>query len=229
VLTGWSAGRTGSTAGFIFRPDQHEPGSNVIMGKSFPDGEAGGDAALHFLGTHPATYHHLATKLVQHFVADNPQADDVSQIAGTLRDTGGNLKEAALAVTRLPGAWQPLTKLRTPIDYSIAVYRALDIADLNAGPAFWSDIYLGEDFWTAPLPNGWPDTAADWIGGEALLRRADWAWDLAGNPAAPSAEDVAARTLGDLLGPATRARLPVAASRREALALLLASPEFMRR
>jgi uncharacterized protein (DUF1800 family) len=79
------------------------------------------------------------------------------------------------------------------------------------------------------LPNGWPDTAADWVAGEALLRRADWAWELAGNPAAPSADDVAPRTLGDLLSADTKARLGNAASRREALALLLSSPEFMRR
>ena len=49
-----------------------------------------------------------------------------------LRDTHGDLRAASLELTRLPEAWQPLTKLRTPTDYVLAAMRALD---LPAGPA----------------------------------------------------------------------------------------------
>jgi uncharacterized protein (DUF1800 family) len=233
ILTGWGVEKNEPSPGFVFRPEQHEPGDKVVMGKTFPEGQAGGEAVLHFLANHPATYRRLATKLVQHFVADTPSAEDVAHIASVLSDTGGDLRAAALAVTNLSSAWQPLTKFRAPVDYEISVYRALDLPDTLAAPPAHqpvpTSLYLGEYFWFAPLPNGWPDTAADWVAGEALLRRADWVWELAGNPAAPSADDVAARTLGNLLSADTRARLANASSRREALALLLSSPEFMRR
>ena len=42
------------------------------MGRTLPDGEEGGEAALRFLANHPATHRFLATKLVRHFVADDP-------------------------------------------------------------------------------------------------------------------------------------------------------------
>ena len=122
-----------------------------------------------------------------------------------------------------------MKKLRTPIEYVISAYRALDLPDVKPDVAVWSNMYLGEFFWGAPLPNGWGDSALDWVGGEALVRRADWAWELAGNSAAPAPEDVADRTLGELLSTPTKAMVASAATRRESLALLLASPEFMRR
>jgi uncharacterized protein (DUF1800 family) len=229
LLTGWSVDRNVPQTGFVFRPAWHEPGPQTLMGQSFPEGQAGGEAALRFLANHPATQRHLATQLVGHFVGDAPAEADIAQIAGVLRNTGGDLKAAALAVTHLPNAWQPLTKLRTPIDYTLALYRALDLPEVKYDVAVWSNWHLGENFWTAPLPNGWSDKAADWTSGELLIRRADWAWTLAGEAGAPIADDVAARTLGDLLTAGTRDKVAAAASRRDALALLLASPEFMRR
>ena len=84
------------------------------MGRSFPDGEAGGVAALTFLGTHPATYRHLATKLVRHFIADAPPPSAVNRIAAALHDTGGDLGAASRVLVSLPEGWQPLTKLRSP-------------------------------------------------------------------------------------------------------------------
>ena len=80
-----------------------------------------------------------------------------------------------------------------------------------------------------PLPNGWADTASVWADGELLLRRADWALNVAAR--APGADPVriARSSLGDLLSDSTHSAVQHATSRREGLALLLASPEFLRR
>ena len=67
-----------------------------MLGRRFPEGEQGGVEALPFLADHPATHRHLATKLVQHFVADTPPPDAVRRVEGVLRDTGGDLGAAAL-------------------------------------------------------------------------------------------------------------------------------------
>ena len=48
------------------------PVSKTLMGRTFPPGEEGGVMALGFLADHPATHRLLATKLVRHFVADDP-------------------------------------------------------------------------------------------------------------------------------------------------------------
>jgi uncharacterized protein (DUF1800 family) len=233
ILTGWSV-KTKDPAGFYFNPDAHEPGSKVLMGHAFVEGEQGGLAALSFLALHPATYRHIATQLVRHFAADDPAPADVAQVAKVLADTGGDLKAATLAIVNMPSAWVPLTKFRSPVDYTIAAYRALDAAPVENAPPdghriFDWTLYLGQPFWNAPLPNGWPDASAEWIAGDGLIRRADMMWDLAGRANAPDPNDVAARMYGDLLGAPTRTQLATSSSRREALALLLASPEFMRR
>src|SRR5690242_12745377 len=80
LLTGWSIDLRGQPPGFRFRPFAHEPGEQTVMGRTFPAGEEGGVAALHFLANHPATHRFLAAKLVRHFVADDPPADAVRRI-----------------------------------------------------------------------------------------------------------------------------------------------------
>jgi uncharacterized protein (DUF1800 family) len=229
ILTGWSIELKTPPAGFIFRPRAHEPGSWMVMGRAFPDGEAGGVAALQFLANHPATHRFLATKLVRHFVADTPPPDAVRRIEGVLRDTRGDLGAAAMALVALPVAWAPLGKLRTPMDYAVAVARALDLpADKQPDlPAALGA--LGQPLFDAPLPNGWGDTAADWAAPEAMMRRIDWCYGLTGRAGMLDPEQVVHAALGPLVRPATLMAMQHAGSRRDALTLALASPEFQRR
>lgn len=231
VLTGWSIDLRMDPPGFRFRPFTHEPGEQPIMGRRLPPGEEGGVAALRFLAGHPATYHFLATKLVRHFVADDPPEDAVGRIAGVLHDTNGDLGAAAAALITLEAAWQPGTKLRTPLDYVVATLRALDAPPPQPDQPYLIGTLaaLGQPMWTAPQPNGWPDRAADWAGPEALLRRIDWAYAVAGRFGALDPAEVAQASLGPLLQPATLHAMHGAGSRRDALTLLLTSPAFQRR
>src|SRR6185312_16012179 len=163
VLTGWSVELRGDP-GFRFRPMAHEPGPQTVMGRQFPPGEEGGLAALRFLANHPATHRFLAAKLVRHFVADDPTPAMIRPVEAALRDSRGNLGDAAAAVVRLDAAWQPGTKLRTPQEYVIGGLRALDLqADQRAAinlPGML--LALGQPWWNAPQPNGWSDRAGDW-------------------------------------------------------------------
>jgi uncharacterized protein (DUF1800 family) len=231
LLTGWSVDLHADPPGFRFRPLAHQPGEQLVMGQRFPPGEEGGVAALRFLAIHPATHRFLASKLVRHFVADDPPEDAVRRISGVLADSNGELAEAAAALIGLDAAWMPQTKLRTPLDYLIATLRALEAPapEPDQTELVGALASLGQPMWTAPQPNGWPDRAIDWAGPEALIRRIDWAYAIAGRagPAEPSA--VAGAALGPLLQPATTAAMQRAGSRRDALTLLLSSPEFQRR
>ena len=129
------------------------------MGLRLPPGEEGGVAALRFLAAQPETHRFLAAKLVRHFVADDPPEDAVRGIAGVLRDSDGDLGAAAAALTTLEAAWQPQTKLRTPLDHLIATLRALEApAPQPEPPSLVAALAaLGQQLWTAPQPNGWPD------------------------------------------------------------------------
>jgi len=231
ILTGWSVDRNNEPRGFVFRPETHEPGPKVLLGQTYPEGHEGGVAALRWLAHHPATYRRLSEQLVRHFVADAPDPQDVAHIAGVLTATGGDLKAATLALIKLPNAWMPLTKFRTPVEYIVAVYRALDFIPATVedrAKAYATTEFLGQAFHAASLPNGWSDVGADWVGGEDLVRRADWAYTMAGRTDAPDPA-AAAAACGPLLSAETAQQVRRAGSRQEALALLLASPEFMRR
>jgi uncharacterized protein (DUF1800 family) len=239
ILTGWSvapADKGGDSTGFLFRPNTHEPGPQTVMGRTYSSGdEQDGIDALTFLSKYPTTYQFLAKKLVTHFVSDNPPPSAVAHIAAVLRETGGDLGAASAALVDLPAAWVPGAKLKTPFDYVLSILRAApppadDPHPVNP-PGFLAG--LGQPLWGAPLPNGWPDNAANWSGGDAIVTRADFAYTYAGllPEAAPGPEpaDVAAAALGHLLRPATAAAIEAAGSRREALTLLFSSPEFQRR
>ena len=229
ILTGWSVQVRQEPRGFVFRPNIHEPGSKALMGHTYPEGEIGGVQALDWLASHPATHRHLAQKLARHFIADAPPPEAVRQIEARLRDSKGNLGAAALLIPRLQAAWAPGAKLRSPQDFAIAALRLLDLPPDNRPPLQGLMAGLGQPLWNPPLPNGWPDDAASWAGPEAMLRRIDWCYALAGR--APQADPAALgeSALGPLLRPDTMDAIAHAGSRREALALLLASAEFQRR
>lgn len=229
LLTGFIVERAHEPLGFRFAPEAHEPGPQTVMGQSFPPGEEGWHRLVTFLGTHPTTYRHIATKLVRHYIHDTPPPEAVAQVAARLAASDGNLAEAMRVIIARPEAWVPLTKLRTPIEYVLACHRLLGEDPGDGFQLFGDTRMLGAPFWSATLVNGWPDSAADWASGEALLRRVDLAWRLAGRKDPPEAIERADAVLGPLLGARSRSHIAGAQSRRDALALLLSSPEFMRR
>jgi len=229
ILTGWSIEVNNEPQGFIFRPRIHEPGEQTLMGRTFPDGEAGGIEALTFLANHPATHRFLATRLVRHFAADTPPPGAVRHIEGILRDTKGDLGAAAAGLVSLNDTWTPGAKLRTPLDLVVASFRALDVPADPPPPYLGILSGLGQPLWTAPAPNGWSDIAADWSGPEAMMRRIDWAYAVSGRIGERDPMTIADASLGPLTRPETHDAMARAGSRREALTLLFTSPEFQRR
>jgi uncharacterized protein (DUF1800 family) len=228
VLTGWSVALDREPFGPIWRANAHEPGPKSLMGRRFPEGQAGLDQVLHFLGTHPATYRHIAAKLVRHFVADDPPRPVVSAVEQALSRSGGHLGAAVEALIRAPQAWDPpLTKFRAPQDYVLAAVRAT--GSTRPEHALTGMAALGQTLWTAPQPNGWPDIAEDWNQPEALMRRADWAYTFAGRSERLDPAAVAEAALGPFARAETVAAMRSAGSVRDALTLLFCSPEFMHR
>ena len=233
ILTGWSIETREAPLGFKFRPFFHEPGDKRLLGRTFGEGEQAGVDALTWLGDHPMTHRALAVKLARHFIADQPPPDAVRAIEGALRDTRGNLASAYRAIIAQPAAWKPLQKVRSPFDLTLAAFRAglsqAAIATSTEGPFIGLMNALGQGLFNAVQPSGWPDIAAEWIGPEAMMRRVDWAYAFAGRQDLPDPLTLADTALGPLLPDHTLTELRQAGSRREALTLLIASPEFQRR
>jgi uncharacterized protein (DUF1800 family) len=229
MLTGYMIQMGQEPRGTRYNANAHEPGQQTVMGQTWPEGEQGAEAILVWLANHPSTQHHLAEKLVRHFVADDPAPHDVAKIEAVLRNTGGDLGDVSRALVALPSAWMPLTKLRTPQDYVIASLRAVG-ARPEMEPQLPKTVdHLGQGVFAAPFPIGWPDRASDWAGPEAMLQRVDFAYQFAARVTDQEPADIAERTLGPLLSAETLTEIRHAGSRQDGLTLLLASPEFQRR
>jgi uncharacterized protein (DUF1800 family) len=229
LLTGWSVDPNNQPTGFAFRPFAHEPGGQTVLGRRFGGGQQGAIDALTYLSTYPTTYQALARKLVRHFVADDPPADAVRTIATVLSTTQGDLGAAAAALLTLPEAWQPGQKVKTPVEYVVSVLRAAPPQPGDEPPLLPVLNKLGQPLWAAPLPNGWSDKSADWVGSDAVLSRIDWSYNYAERVQAAQPIDVASQTLGAHLRPQTASAIKGAGSPQEGLTLLFASPEFQRR
>lgn len=239
VITGWSIGAAGrgiagggTPGAFYFRPNIHEPGPQTIMGRTYRQGgEAQGEAVLLDLAQHPATAQHIATQLARHFIADEPPADVVSRLAAAFSRSAGDLPTVYRALLGEEAAWaQPLAKFKTPNDYLISAWRALDLPleDPRKVPPTFAT--LGQRVWSPNSPAGWADRSADWDGASALMQRLRWADEVGQRlGASVNAAQLAPQILGSTLGDHTRVALGRAASAAQAVTLLLAAPEFMRR
>ena len=238
MITGWSIGgdagrlRGGEPGGFYFRDAFHEPGAKSLLGKSYrQDGYAQGERALRDLAVHPHTATHLATKLARHFIADEPPATAVEHIARAFQDSHGDLPTTYRALLARPEAWDPeLVKFKTPTDYVQSAYRALDLPVPGERRGVAPFELLGQQVFQPGSPAGWPDRSADWDGSSALLKRIEWASTVGQRLGSRiNAVERADAVLGASLGPATRTALERAQDPAQALTLLLAAPEFMRR
>src|SRR5262249_60542457 len=99
AFTGWTIENPRNGSGFVFRPQLHEPGPKVVVGPSIKagGGESDGEAVLDILARHPSTARFIATKLVRHFVSDDPPASLVDRAADRFRKTDGDLREVMRA------------------------------------------------------------------------------------------------------------------------------------
>jgi len=233
ILTGWSLARLNDPdpGTFMFRDRAHQPGAKTLLGRRYAEGGRNeGIAALRDLAAHPATARHIALKLARHFIADQPPADAVARIAATFRDSGGDLAKVTEAVASEDAVWRtPLAKVRSPNELVTSACRVTGFtpkAPMIAGGLR----VLDQPTYHAPQPSGWPDDAASWISPEAVLRRAQWCEAFTDRmPDPPDAGELIEASLGELASAETVDAIRAAPSRRTAVALLLASPEFQRR
>lgn len=224
------AGEPGAN-GFVYRAVVHEPGARTVMGRGYPAGErTQGEAILRDLANRPETARRLARKLATHFVADDPPPAVFAALEQAWIGSRGDLAVVARALISAPEAWTPQpAKIKTPYDFVVSTHRALGVPPARVQPLQQALASMGQPAFSAPSPEGWPDTAADWAGPDALVKRLDWAKAVGDRAVDLDPNAIAAGALGPRLGERTRLAVARAESRPEALTLFLMSPEFQRR
>ena len=214
---------------FAFAEAMHEPGSKTLLGRRYPQGgESEGTAAIANLCRHPSTARFIATKLVRHFVSDQPHPLDIDVIAGVYLDTDGDLGEVSLALLDLDGAFYGADrKIRSPQEFVIAMGRSfgLSTVDRKVVSALTS---LRHTPWSPPSPAGYSDEVAEWGDPDGLLRRADLARMLTKRSRVRLPDAGAfAQDIMEVRDPALlNALLAEQSSAADQATLLFASPDF---
>lgn len=241
ALTGWTVSGLGGPATsspivgaglFQFAAGLHEPGSRTIMEKGYGQpGESQAKAVLLDLAASPATARHLATKLARHFAGDDPPPALVDRLSKAYLASSGDLPSVYRALIEAPEPWvaRPL-KFKTPWEWSVSSLRALGIETMEPAAAAGVLRQLGQPTWQPGSPAGWDDIAASWAGPDALLRRVEVAQRFADR----AGSSLDARALAEKLYPGslstgTRTAIARAETPADGTALLLVSPEFVRR
>jgi len=244
ALTGWSvagigrgpgarmAGTDGTPGDFVFAERLHEPGERTIIGRKYgQDGEKQAQAVLDTLATSPATAQHIAAKLARHFAGDTPPPALVQRLQANFVKTGGDLPSLYRVLIDSPECWVPQpVKFKSPWEWTVSAYRALGMKQVQPLAAVGLLNQLGQPTWKPGSPAGYDDIAASWAGPDALVRRVEASERFATRAGAQiDARALAPKLFPATLTPATEQALARAESPGQALALLLVSPEMLRR
>ncbi|MEW6732726.1 MAG: DUF1800 domain-containing protein [Acidobacteriota bacterium] len=182
-FTGWTLKREGEDIKFNFNSWFHDDGEKVVLGEKIPagGGKRDGERVLEILIKHPSTARFIATKLVRHFIADEPTEALVSKVAATYTKTNGDIRSMLTTIftsTEFYSRDNYLSKVKSPLALIASALRAAD-ADTNANRQLL--VYLakmGQPLFLCQPPTGYGDTADKWINTAALVERLNFALAL---------------------------------------------------
>jgi uncharacterized protein (DUF1800 family) len=186
AFTGWGITGSGQNVAFQFQMARHDQGEKAVLGRTF---EAGGGMEegleiLSMLASHPSTARHVATKLVRHFVADDPPQRLVAELAEVFRRTDGDLREVTRALFTSETFYAPAhyrAKVKRPFEFIVSALRATDalMGQDVQNPALATQLRNFRHLpYSEPAPTGYPTAAEDWLSAGAMLARFNFALDL---------------------------------------------------
>jgi uncharacterized protein (DUF1800 family) len=239
----------------VFRDDRHDDGEKTVLGVTIPAGGGAADVErlLDIVATHPATQRRIAWKLCRRFVSDPPPDSVVTLATKEFATTGGDIAATLRQILVSPEFGESAgRKVKRPFEFVVSALRATG-AECRGTPREIDFLTrMGHVPFRYPTPDGYPEEPEPWMGTllwrwnfavalttgglgattadvDALARRAGL------DPRTASPADLAPLFLGRAATSAERAAIGAyaarangdrAARRREAAALLLASPAF---
>lgn len=200
---------------FVFRPDVHDAEPKTVLGRRLPGGRGieDGQAVLDLVAAHPATARHLATKLAQRFVADDPPASLVDRLTAVFQGTSGDLSAVLREIAYAPEFWAPEVigaKVKSPFELAVSSLRLLGAEVRDVEELARRLEAMGQPLYAHPAPTGYPEESAGWASAGTLLERLRFAGEL---------------TQGQIAG----VQIPLAEDETRETALRLGSPEFQRK
>jgi uncharacterized protein (DUF1800 family) len=233
VLSGFTFDRRDpGNALFRFDGRRHDAGPKVWLGAEVPgSGQAQGVWALEKLASHPSTAQHLSQRMVRYFVSDTPQPQLQADLARVFIQTRGDLRQMTRALFTHHDFWhgaalQP--RLKPPMHFVLSALRAAGVRNpAETAPVGAILQSMGMPLYGCPTPDGFSPLESAWHSTEGFSQRIQWASQVA--TATPNADlQLVLQALGPAVQPATLQVL-TQAPKPQQVALVLASPEFLRR
>jgi len=241
-FTGWTIRQPRGEGSFYFEPKIHDDGEKIVLGHRISAGGGMDDGlkVLDLLAHHPSTARFISLKLARRFVSDNPPTSVVNKATAVFRESDGDIRTVLRAIFEAPEFFSPealQAKVKMPLEYVASALRATDAAVQLSHQLLLYLGRMGEALFLAQPPTGYPDAGASWTSPDMLLTRVNFATDLVANripgsrvrPEAVSDREAFTRMIApDALSPATRSAV-AETDGSQAIALLMAAPEFQRR
>lgn len=187
ALTGWSVTlpRNGGEIGkFIFHEHTHDNQAKQILGVDFPAGQGiqDGEQLVDLLASHPSTADHISYKLARRFVSDSPPPALVSRASSAFQTSRGDIT-AVLRVILFSDEFRASLglKLKRPFEYFVSALRQTNADAALSGASSKMLRQMGQTPFFWPSPNGYPDTATEWLNSNDLMARWNFALGLAVN------------------------------------------------
>jgi uncharacterized protein (DUF1800 family) len=238
---------------FFFNPRMHDDGEKSVLGRKIPAGGGikDGLTVLDMLARHSSTAKFIATKLVRHFVADDPPPALVERVAAAFTKSDGDIRETLKTIffsSEFNSAASYRAKIKRPFELVVSAIRVLG-ADTNGGPGTHQWIArMGEPLYGFQTPNGYSDLAEAWVNTGGLLERMNFGLALAGNRVQGTRVNLASMAdgknraqvmdesvkmlLAGEVSPATRETLQQQLGQKDGVTkvvgLILGTPEFQR-
>lgn len=195
IMAGWGAEHTKKREEcnpVTFNQDKHEPGNHKVLGKSYKQrGITPKNKLLDCiedLCANPHARRFISWKLVRHFVTDEPTDEMTAPLIKAWEESDGNLQAVYRALIRVvhehtathkkflsPETWLlqcvRISGAQWPPTPEMMAY------DFKTKPSFWARQpmilmrEMGHNLLAPAQPNGWPDTSAEWLSPELLIRR----------------------------------------------------------
>lgn len=205
ALTGWryqddNAGGSCGTGAFFVNQNDHENSQKAILSRGLltispdQDAELDGRLAIKMAVYHPGTATHIARRLCQRLIADQPPESVVQAAAATFyehRRSPDQIKRTLRTILNSaefkdPALWG--SKTRRPFEYVVSAMRAAGGShtfhqdDASGTTNEFLSVYNGggQRLFTWRTPDGYPDTRDHWQGSNGLVqvwRAIDWLTD----------------------------------------------------
>ena len=223
-----------------FEPGLHDNRTKTVLGEAIPvrtgrDGRKDFDDVLRIVAAHPSTGRHIAAKLCQRFIADEPPAAAIETVAREFTKTKGDIREtlrALFGTDEFRGTRG--NKFKQPLHFLASALRGTDAETDAARPLVNYLARMGHMPFEYPAPDGYPAHAEPWM--STLL----WRWNFAAKLAQgringtkiqrerlPKRTGDLAKLAAHLLGrQPSDDELAAAKASKNPIGLLLASPSF---